>query len=341
MAVIDEKYGQYEMPSMEAFNDENMTTLYRVAFSNDVPSIFKYGYSREFTGGKGGNMYGPGVYCTVRLADTIENVKTKPEYGNCIIKMRLIGGFDRFIIFDERKARETYGPSWRVWDQVLYLTGSHDFAEKVKNFMSRPDVTHHRTAPAAYLVWREYREKLWQKYKIRGFIYKGNRDGFCALPFDFSAVIPYAVSYDYGKSFITKFSQEQYDRMQKTIDAEFRYKGEFKEVLTPVNGFCAVSKGRDEWNLIDISNDELVSPVWFEIILGNVDDDGDFSFSYDDITFRANVHDKMVYNRGHAWFPLSELPQKVTEIKERRAQRVPRKLEENTIINDFKRLLGC
>ena len=339
--MLDEKYGQYEMPSMESFADENaMVTLYRVAFSKDIPSIFKYGYSREFTSSKGGNMYGPGVYCTVKLGDTIHNVKTKPEYGDCIVKMRLIGGFDRFLVFDEWLAKQTYGNSWRIEDQVILLTGSHEFAAKVRMFMNSGEVTHSRTAPAAYLVWRAYAKQLWQKYKIRGFVYKGNRDGFCALPFDFSAVIPYAVSYDQGKTFITKFNQEQYDRMQKTIDAEFRYKGQFQDVMTPVNGFCAVSKNRDQWNLVDISTDELVSPVWLDIILGNVDDDGDFFFTYKDVEYRANVNNKMVYNRGHAWFPLSELPQKTEEILQRRAERGKKKLEENEIVNIFKRLLG-
>ena len=38
-------------------------------------------------------MYGAGVYCTYKLEDSIHNVKTKPEYGDCIVKMFLIVGF--------------------------------------------------------------------------------------------------------------------------------------------------------------------------------------------------------------------------------------------------------
>ena len=56
------------------------------------------GLERIFTAANGGNMYGPGVYCTFNLKDSIHNVKTKPEYGNCIVQMRLIGGFNGFII---------------------------------------------------------------------------------------------------------------------------------------------------------------------------------------------------------------------------------------------------
>ena len=48
----------------------------------------------------------------------------------------------------------------------------------------------------------------------RGIIYKGNRDGHCALPYDFSSVIPYSVSFDEGKTFKKMFNNDLYKFMK-------------------------------------------------------------------------------------------------------------------------------
>ena len=175
-----------------ASDGEDLTTLYRVAFQDQVPNIFKYGYNRAFTGTKGGNMYGPGVYCTFRLEDSIYNCKTKPEYGNCIIKMKLIDGFKNFIIFDERLARKVYGNSWRISDQLQNVAKlSREEAKNLERQLSyQSDLYHGRTAPAALRLWHSYDSSIFKNHGVRGLIYKGNRDGHCALPYDFSSVIP-------------------------------------------------------------------------------------------------------------------------------------------------------
>ena len=106
----------FKIPSMDdVINGVGMPTLYRVAGSEQLDSIFTYGYNRAYTATRGGNMYGPGVYCTFNLRDSIENLNK--EYGDCIVEMRLIGGFRNFIIFDERLARQTYGDRWRIEHQ--------------------------------------------------------------------------------------------------------------------------------------------------------------------------------------------------------------------------------
>ena len=56
--------------------------IYRVFFKNQIADISEMGYSRDYSSSKGGNMYGSGVYTTYSYNDTIENLKTKPEYGN-------------------------------------------------------------------------------------------------------------------------------------------------------------------------------------------------------------------------------------------------------------------
>lgn len=37
--------------------------------------------------------------------------------------MRLIGGFNKFIIFDENLARQTYGNAWGIKDQLVNVAG--------------------------------------------------------------------------------------------------------------------------------------------------------------------------------------------------------------------------
>lgn len=308
MPIIKEDYGKYKMPSFEEFFGDGMVTLYRVAKSKQMDSIFKYGLSREYTGSAGGNMYGPGVYCTLTLSDTIHNVKTKPHYGDCIIMMRLIGGFDRFLIFDRGLAQQIYGSSWHLGDQIIQLTGDKRMARTIENFEYQYNLGSHRTAPAAHEVWLRYEKSLWQKHKIRGLIYKGAADGFCVLPYDFSSIIPVAVSYDQGKTFEKRFTKDLYTRMQKTIDAEFRYKGngQIKDVITPVNGYCTVINYKNQYNLIDINTDKFIFPVWVDIILGNVDEDGDFHFSYKGLNLTGNVNG--TFRAGHKDFPLGALP---------------------------------
>ena len=203
---IFEENSSYGMPSKEEignYDNPNIKTIYRVAFKSQLESLFKYGYNRAFTNTKGGNMYGPGVYCTFSLKDTIENVKTKPEYGDCIVKMRLLGGFKKFLIFDEKIAKEIYGKNWEIENQLKMLDVPKEEISKIKLILDNVDsnLYHGRTAPSAFAVWRYFRNDIYQKYNIRGLIYKGNRDGFCVLPYDFSSVIPFSVSFDKGETF--------------------------------------------------------------------------------------------------------------------------------------------
>lgn len=280
---LEEGYGEFAMPTMDEIDSDTMTPIYRVAFRNQVDSIFKNGYDREFTGTKGGNMYGKGVYTTWSLPDTIHNVQTKPEYGDCIMKMYLIGGFQKFLIFDERKARETYGDNWEIQNQ-LSLFFPPDLATRMYNDIVRLvrgggcDIMHGRTAPCAYLLHSNYRREL-DKYGIRGFLYKGNRDGKCALPFDFSAVIPYAISVDQGRTWQKKFSNELYQRMQSSIDSEFRYGGKYKVLGKPIEGFQRVIDKKGKYNIIDINSDETAFPNGVDAIAQINPDSGVFEFT--------------------------------------------------------------
>ena len=284
-----------QIPDMkDIIKGTGMPTLYRVAFSNQLDSIFTYGYNRAFTGTKGGNMYGPGVYCTFRLSDSINNVKTKPEYGNCIIEMRLSGGFQKFIIFDEHLAKSTYGARWKIENQLMDVAGmSNGEVESIMRDFSLRGVSlyHGRTAPAALYIWTKFSSDLFKKRGVRGLIYKGNRDGHCALPYDFSSVIPYAVSFDEGKTFKPKFNEGLYNFLKDHADVEFRFGGRFRKAFPSVKGFTLVKNKEGKYNVIQNSSDKLLSKVWFDEINSQISaQDGTFEFMYGGYEFIGSIY---------------------------------------------------
>ncbi len=323
--AVDEDYGQYPMPTMDDIEGEKMTTMYRVAFRNQLDSIFEFGYNRAFTGSKGGNMYGAGVYCTYRLEDSIHNVKTKPEYGNCIVKMFLIGGFDGFITFDEHNARRMYGNHWRIKDQLRYRYGVDSFeAERIERRCSLADgdLYHGRTAPAAYSFVTNCRNLIKEK-GIRGVIYKGNRDGHCVVPYDFSAVIPYSVSFDQGKTFKKMFKPETYQRMHDSIDVQFRYGGKYAKVFESVKGFTMVQNREGKYNFVDNSDDRELSPIWFDEVLSKINpNNGTFGFKWRGhdfigsiITPQGSTEKGCIMDDGQPYCDFSDLPELVQAIE--------------------------
>jgi hypothetical protein len=324
--AVDEDYGQYPMPTMDDIEGEKMTTMYRVAFRNQLDSIFEFGYNRAFTGSKGGNMYGAGVYCTYKLEDSIHNVKTKPEYGDCIVKMFLIGGFDGFITFDEHNARRMYGNNWRIKDQLIHRYGVDRFeAERIERRCSLADgdLYHGRTAPAAYSFVTNCRNLIKEK-GIRGVIYKGNRDGHCVVPYDFSAVIPYSVSFDQGKTFKKMFKPETFQRMHDSIDVQFRYGNKYAKVFESVKGFTMVQNRDGKYNFIDNSDDKELSPYWFDEILSKINpNNGTFGFKFQGYDFIGSIKTPQgstekgcVMDEGQPYCDFSDLPGVVQAIKE-------------------------
>jgi len=323
--AIDEDYGQYAMPTIDDIEGEKMTTMYRVAFKNQLDSIFEFGYNRAFTGSKGGNMYGAGVYCTYKLEDSVYNLKTKPEYGDCIVKMFLIGGFDGFIIFDEHNAKNIYGKDWRIKDQLIRRFGvSRLDAEMIERrcSLASNSMYHGRTAPSAFVFSSNYKNLIKEK-GIRGVIYKGNRDGHCVVPYDFSAVIPYSVSFDGGKTFKKMFKPETYQRMQDSIDVHFRYGNKYAKVFESVKGFTMVQNREGKYNFVDNSDDKELSPYWFDDILSKINpNNGTFGFKFGGHDFIGSIvtpngssEKGCIMDDGQPYCDFSDLPDLVQAIE--------------------------
>ena len=116
---------EVKMPSANEVTNSGLPVLYRVGYKNQVQSIFKNGYNRQFAGMAGGLMYGVGTYCNDNLRDAKASVGVK-EYGDTIFKMYLAGGYYGFVIFNERRAREVYGRNWNVFDQLKIVFNATD-----------------------------------------------------------------------------------------------------------------------------------------------------------------------------------------------------------------------
>ena len=271
-----------------------MPTLSRLAFSNAIESIFKYGYSREFTDTQGGNFYGPGVYCNYILRDTINNLITKKGlYGDAITTMRLVGGFNGFIIFDKNIAQQTYGQKWRIKDQLINVA-RFDVrkAEEVEQELSYrvSSLYHGRTAPAAKAFWEKYKDDLYKKYKIRGLVYNGINDGHCALVYDFTAVVPYAVSLDGGKTFQKKFNEEMFNHLRDHADVNFRF-GDFKQTFNSVRGFTIVRNNSNKYNVIQNKTNKPIFKVWFDDVLSQINpNNGSFGIRYKGFDFPCSIN---------------------------------------------------
>lgn len=297
--VTEELMREAEMPSMETIDTGNgMETVYRVAFSDQLDSVFSFGYDRIYTGTKGGNMYGPGVYCTFNLRDSIENVKTKPEYGNCIMSMRLVGGFKNFIIFDEYLAKKTYGRNWQIEDQLATIMGldNNTLNSVVRNLRSerydgqRNSFYNGRTAPAAHSLWLNFKQSLFKDYGVRGLIYKGNRDGHCALVYDFKSLVPYGVSFDYGKTFKKRLTNDLYNHIRDHADVSFQFGGKYKEIFQSVKGYTLVGDGNGKLNIVSNRTEKPISPYWFDDVQGQINPfNGIFGFTFGGYNFKGTI----------------------------------------------------
>jgi len=291
---LNEDIEPIKMPTMEDIDgDVGTVTLYRVAFSHQAESIFKYGYNRVFTGTEGGNAYGPGVYCTTNLKDTIYNVRTKPQYGDCIIKMKLADGFKKFIIFDGKLAKQVYGDNWRIRHQLEYVAKfDHNEAIRIEQYLASLrdcDLYYGRTAPAARALWCKYDKSIFTKHGVRGLVYTGLNDGHVALPYDFSSVIPYSVSYDQGRTFKKKLTQETYQFLKDHTDVGFHF-GKYSHYLESINGFTMIQRKDGKYNIIRNETGKTISPIWFDNVVGQINPSDDtFGFFYRGYEFEGTT----------------------------------------------------
>lgn len=248
--------------------------VYQITDRQNIPSIFKNGFDREFTGSKAGNMYGPGLYTTYRLSSSKEN-NTKGIYGDTIIKMVVLTKFKNFLIFDTSVAKKVYGKNWHISNQLIRLLGEEQCnrmkAEGIWNrLISRAEFTGEK----AYSIWRMIGDERLIQNGVGGFIFRGHNDGYVCVIRDFKSILPIAYSTDGGYTWNDdKFTQETINTVSYDVDNRTflekdinKYK-DTKKVDTGlnkrINDYILVKTNDGKYNFIDIKKHPL-SPINFD-----------------------------------------------------------------------------
>lgn len=254
-----------------------------------VKSLMRYGFSREYTGDNGGNMYGPGVYNVYSLGSSLHKAS---GYGRIIVQSYLLGGYQNFLIFNEDMAKKVYGSEYRIEDQIRRLMPPKMANKVLKRFdgqlyMNDDDNCDRiKTAQIAVSITSFLGSEI-ASTKIRGIIYSGGHDGNCAFVRNFSDVVPYSYSTDNGNTWTVGITDELIWRAghNTDVDANLKHavddsgKQMFSNVAKrSINGFVIVYKG-DKANYFDVAKNDLISDVWFDYA-GNFDENGEAAVLY-------------------------------------------------------------
>ena len=292
--MVDEYfYDEFEF-TFDDFESQDAITVYHATPIDSGKSILNYGFDTQFNG-KNANAYGKGVYTTI----SVENSRTLlGGYGPMMLECKLIGGFERFLIFDEEIARKVYGDNW----QLIY---------QLKSFLPE-DV--------ADALWNQYGldpedySYVAQKYKIRGVIYHWGRV-IAVLVYDFTSLVPYAYSMDGGRTFIKNDLEKYKKRMLSATDMDYRFGRQYLSMESPqagydengeIVGYAIVQKKNKLFNYVNTQSHKEMLPFDCESLTPFDPDNGEFQMEYKGKMFLADFHSFYDYDEED-WFPLSEV----------------------------------
>lgn len=290
----------------------SMHSLYQVAFKDRLPSIFRNGFSIQYAATAGGNFYCTGLYTTFKLSSTIENLsKHYGNYGDTILKIG-IESFDRFLIYNEKIAMETYGDKYSIADQLEYLFKDYpDKLNYIKNSRSYDyiiNTNHQGYTSDKVQAFLELMGGLQcrcdsqlELYDIRGFIFHGRNDGFVCIIRDYKSIMPLAYSED-GKVWKDNlFSTNTIDNTAKSKDAVKFLGANFKSYInhrfyTMENGWWVVQRASDrKFNLLNDETKKPMSPIWFKCV-SRADENG-FSLVKDDEGNMFYINEYGIYSK--------------------------------------------
>lgn len=148
------------------------------------------------------------------------------------------------------------------------------------------------------------------KYHLRGAVYQWGGT-IAVLPYDFSTVVPYAVSFDGGQTFKKKFNEATWERFLTNVDVEWRYSRKYKKIEKAILGYNAngektgyskVRKMNGKWNFIDIQTGKEELPLDFDSLTPINPETGDFQAEYKGHIFDACFEGFYDDNgEGHTW----------------------------------------
>jgi len=249
-----------------------------------INSLMKYGFSREYTGSNGGNMYGPGVYNVYSLRSSNDRAT---GYGRYIVQSYLLGGYKDFLIFNIDMAKRIYGEEWPIINQIKMLMPEKLTQRVLNNIRGLGSCMN--TNKTSYDIKTSVTAKKIvdllgpdiAKTKIRGIIYSGGHDGDCCFVRNFSDVVPYSYSKDNGRTWTVGITDELIWRAGHNTDVEAIIKNRVDDkgrkmfsdtAERSINGFVRVYKN-NKMNYFEVATNKLISDVWFDFGEEFEDDD--------------------------------------------------------------------
>lgn len=176
----------------------DVVVYHRTASPESVTGIFNNGFKKEYF--KYG-MYGTGIYCAL----TVLASNTLKGYGPYMIRCKVKGGFNGFLIFDEILARKVYKKNWRIEDQLKMLI-PEEYYNELKNRYGNKLFGDH------FLGSLEGENGIGDlgKTNVRGVITGSYTSGLIAIVRDWTALYPIDYSTDDGRTFTrNKVSRSQ------------------------------------------------------------------------------------------------------------------------------------
>lgn len=236
------------------------------------------GLERIFTAANGGNMYGPGVYSTYKLARGYQNANG--TYGSYLLKMK-VKSLRNFVIYDKDIAMKVYkNPSIDFQLRKIFTPEQYQefrqsrFIDYDKVINTRNDT--YTSTCALHLIQSlmHYHPSLY--YCINGYIFFGHNDGYVCLIEDFKNVYPVAITKDGGQTFQPfddissktfkdfgvndvdikwQLGKRNYELYKSLDDMPYHYTNGFARVIR--NGKCNfLFRGKP-------FEEGVISPVWF------------------------------------------------------------------------------
>ena len=238
-----------------------------------LDSLGEAGFERIFTAANGGNMYGPGVYSTYKLATGYQN--TRGTYGSYLLKMK-VKSLRSFVIYDKDIAMKVYKNASIDFQLKKIFTPEQYQELRSSRYIDYDKVCNTRndtytSTCALHLIQglMNYHPDLY--YSINGYIFFGHNDGYVCLIEDFKNVYPVGISKDGGNTFEPFDADEKYSKNDVDIkwqlgkrnyalyksldDMPYHYTNNFARIIK--DGKCNfLYRGKP-------FEEGPISPVWF------------------------------------------------------------------------------
>jgi hypothetical protein len=267
----------------EDFEADGSFYVYHGTRDSALDGISKKGFERFFSASNGGNLYGAGLYTTYKLSTQGQNAHG--AYGQVMFKLR-VKSLRNFIIYDADIAKRIYGKL--DVDAQLRQILNNDQYQRIRNcgnlggwrsydYNKLINSRNEEKSSVCALDMCRYFDNNDKEagYRINGYIFKGNHDGFVCFLRDFKNAYPVEVSNDCGRTWKTfegdktlkEFGIDDVDLRFQLGKHNYQLMQELDEIpYYFINGFAKVSKG-GKYNYLYRKKplaEGVISPVWFD-----------------------------------------------------------------------------